>query len=60
MHTVNRQRWPRLTIVLSPERSDELVALARRNLRDPRREALRLVLDGLDRESARKREAIAR
>lgn len=52
-----RRRWPRITLVLAPETRDELWALAAVNLRDPKREALRLVLEGLERERAPSAEA---
>ncbi len=48
--TPDRRRWPRLTLTLPPEASDVLRELARVHYRDPRREALRLLLDGIERE----------
>jgi hypothetical protein len=48
----NRTRWPRLVLVMPPDVADALGELASANLRDRRREALRLVCDGLARESA--------
>lgn len=45
-----RSGWPRVTLVLPPEARDTLHDLARTHLRDPRREALRLLLDGIERE----------
>ena len=48
--TPDRRRWPRVTLTLPPEASDRLDAMARSNLRDRKREALRLVLDGIARE----------
>ena len=50
--TPSRRRWPRVVLTLSPEDRDRLHELARRNMRDPKREAIRLLLDGLDRETA--------
>lgn len=47
----SRSRWLRLTLVLPPDKSDALGELARANYRDRRREALRLLLDGIDRET---------
>jgi hypothetical protein len=46
------QRWPRLVLTLPPDAYATLARLARSNLRDQRREALRLVLDGLEREAS--------
>jgi len=46
----DRRRWPRLTLVLPPEQGDALAALARDHYRDPKREALRLLVDGIERE----------
>jgi hypothetical protein len=51
--TDTRRRWPRYTLVLSPEQSAALAELARTNYRDPKREALRLLTEGLERESRR-------
>jgi len=48
--TPNRTRWPRIVLTVPPETRDTLHALARAHLRDPRREALRLLLDGIERE----------
>ena len=47
---VNRQRWPRLVLVLPPDANEALTAMARDHLRDRKREALRLVLEGIARE----------
>ena len=47
---VNRQRWPRLVLTLPPGANDALTAMARDHFRDRRREALRLVLEGIARE----------
>jgi predicted transcriptional regulator len=47
--TPDRRRWPRLTLTLPPEASDKLDTLARVNMRDRKREALRLLLDSLER-----------
>jgi hypothetical protein len=46
----DRRHWPRLTLTLPPEASDRLDTMARRNLRDRKREALRLVLEGIARD----------
>lgn len=51
----SRGRWPRLVLTLPPEAMQALGELAAGNLRDPKREALRLILDALERE--RRREA---
>ena len=45
-------RWPRLVLTIPPEAMQALRELAAGNLRDPRREALRLVLNGLAHEKA--------
>jgi hypothetical protein len=45
-----RRSWPRVTLVLPPEARDTLHQLARAHYRDPRREALRLLLDAIERE----------
>ena len=45
-----RGRWPRITLVLPPETRDELWQRAAANLRDPKREALRILIEGLARE----------
>jgi len=45
-----RRHWSRLTLTLPPDASEALGELARQNLRDRRREALRLVLEGIERE----------
>lgn len=57
--TESRRRWPRLTLVLPPEQSEALGQLARSNYRDPKREALRLLVDGIERET-QKRSAVSR
>jgi hypothetical protein len=46
----NRQRWPRITLTIPPEANEALVELARDSFRDRRREALRLLLDAIERE----------
>jgi hypothetical protein len=51
--TENRRSWPRIVLTLPPDAADSLGELARRNYRDKRREALRLLLDGIAREKAR-------
>ena len=48
--TSNRQTWPRLLLVLTPEQGDALDELARVNYRDRRREAMRLLDDAIRRE----------
>jgi hypothetical protein len=50
MEPDNRQRWPRITLVLPPDAADALGTLARNHFRDRRREALRLLLDAIERE----------
>ena len=50
-HPVARRSWPRVTLIIPPEVRDRLHELARANYRDPRREALRLLLDGIERET---------
>ena len=47
---VNRRRWPRLVLVIPPDANDALTAMARDHLRDRKREALRLILEGIARE----------
>lgn len=47
---VNRRRWPRLVLVLPPDANDALTAMARDHFRDRKREALRLILEGIARE----------
>jgi hypothetical protein len=59
MEQPNRRSWPRLVLTLPPEAGDRLAALAARNYRDPKREAVRLLLDGLARESAQPRPKVA-
>ena len=44
------RRWPRLVLTLPPEAAEALGDLANQHLRDRKREALRLILDGLARE----------
>lgn len=46
----NRRRWPRLVLTLPPDANDALTAMARDHFRDRKREALRLVLEGIARE----------
>ncbi len=46
-----RRTWPRLVLTLPPETSDALGDLARQNYRDPKREALRILVDGIEREA---------
>ena len=47
--TETRRRWPRITLVLTPDQDRVLAELARANYRDPKREALRLLTEGLER-----------
>jgi hypothetical protein len=51
---VNRRRWPRLVLILPPDANDALTAMARDHFRDRKREALRLLLEGIAREDAAK------
>jgi hypothetical protein len=46
----SRQHWPRITLTLPPEAGRALDELARIHFRDRRREALRLLVDGIERE----------
>lgn len=46
-----RRAWPRVVLTIPPAARDRLYALARDNYRDPKREALRLLLDAIERES---------
>lgn len=48
--TENRRRWPRLVLTLPPDANDALATMAREHFRDRKREALRLVLEGIARE----------
>ena len=48
MDAQRRAGWPRVTLVLPPEARDTLHDLARAHYRDPRREALRLLLDAIE------------
>lgn len=50
MDETNRQRWPRVALLLPPESGRALDEIAVRNFRDRRREALRLLLDAIERE----------
>ncbi len=47
-----RRTWPRLVLTLPPETSEALGELARLNYRDRKREALRILVDGIERERA--------
>jgi hypothetical protein len=47
----NRRHWPRIMLTLPPDAADALGELARVNYRDRKREALRLLLDGIARET---------
>lgn len=44
------RRWPRIVLTLPPDVADGLAEVARRNLRDQKREAIRLLRDGVERE----------
>lgn len=46
-----RRSWPRIVLTIAPETRDALHALALRNYRDPKREATRLLLDAIARET---------
>ena len=48
------RRWPRIVLTLPPETFDALGELARGNYRDLKSEALRLLLDGIKRETTPK------
>lgn len=50
---VLQRHWPRLVLTLAPADMQALRELAAANLRDPKREAIRLILDGLAGERAR-------
>jgi hypothetical protein len=50
MDNTNRQTWPRVALTLPPEAGAALDELARRNFRDRRREALRLLLGAIEEE----------
>jgi excisionase family DNA binding protein len=51
--TPRRSAWPRVTLVLPPDARDTLHDLATAHYRDPKREALRLLLDAIERERIR-------
>jgi hypothetical protein len=46
------RRWPRIVLTLPPDLADDLRESARLNLRDTKREALRLLRDAIERERA--------
>jgi hypothetical protein len=46
-----RRRWPRLVLTLPPDAAEALGDMARDHLRDQKREALRLILEGIAREA---------
>ncbi len=50
LETQNRRTWPRVVLTLPPAANDRLREIARANYRDPKREALRLLLDAIERE----------
>jgi hypothetical protein len=56
---VTRRSWPRLVLTIPPDTRDRLHELARANYRDPRREALRLLLEGIERAEAARSRAVA-
>lgn len=53
MEPNDERRWPRIVLTLPPDLAEGLAAVARRNLRDQKREALRLLRDGVEREQRR-------
>ncbi len=50
MDTPDRRSWQRLTLTLPPDASRALGSIAEANFRDRKREALRLILEGIERE----------
>jgi hypothetical protein len=50
LESANRRLWSRVTLTLPPTSLDDLRTLAAANLRAPRDEALRLLLDAIERE----------
>ncbi len=50
MESTDRRTWSRIVLTLPPDLSDALGELARANYRDRKREALRLLRDGIERE----------
>ncbi len=46
------RRWPRLVLTFPPETFDALGKLARDNYRDRKSEALRILVEGIEREKA--------
>jgi metal-responsive CopG/Arc/MetJ family transcriptional regulator len=50
-HDPNRQRWPRIALTLPPDLGAALDELARRNYRDRRHEALRLLTRAIEEEA---------
>ncbi len=55
--TTSRRHWARITLTLPPETADALAVIARDNYRDRRREALRLLTEGIAREARRQPES---
>jgi hypothetical protein len=55
VETLSRRHWPRVVVTLPPDVRDRLHELARGHLRDPNREALRLLLDAIEREGSTRR-----
>ena len=52
---VQRRRWPRLVLTLPPDVAADLRTLADSHYRDGKREALRLLTEGVERELAEAR-----
>lgn len=52
---VERRRWTRLVLTLPPSVADDLAALAQAHYRDGKREALRILAEGVEREKAAER-----
>ena len=48
---LSRRRWPRVVLTLPPDTDDALQTLARGNYRAPKQEALRLLVDAIERET---------
>lgn len=53
-----RRSWPRLVLTIPPDARDRLHELAQANYRDPKREALRLLLEGIERAEAARVRAV--
>jgi hypothetical protein len=50
MEQTDRRRWPRIVLTVPPEAAEALADLARHNYRDGKREALRILIEGIERE----------